>query len=1753
MASLLVLEAKRQSLFCILQNLYDSSKLISTEAGKQSFLIRTQTLDKIRQEFTEVVQEINVVSLSLDPKFIPSFKPIEAFDELFCHIRATEQKLKSDEQLESRLIINKPKHRLPVLELIPFNGDHTRWPLFYQQFKEMIHDNESLTDGERVQYLISKLSGSALSIASGILPIAANYRIIWELLVEKFQDTRVLAASYLDKLLKFKPITSASSQSLDNFIEHYCASVAALKATEISDLSDFIITHVALSKLDIATVNLFEQRSRLEKIPTFDSLQSFVKEQSKIISRSQLHSKPQSSAPAYKSASLFQTAQKSKYSPIHSFVMNNPASSCVVCKSNEGHQLYRCPKFASLDPFARYEIVSKNAFCRNCLGSHVTKQCKSSSSCAKCNKRHHTSLHFNSFPSPRASSNNEQKTMSDNPSSLSNTLSVKCDSDSTHPPTRAKCLRDSTQPPTRAECLYTNTNAVCSSADISPTARVYVINKATGQNCCMRVLLDTGSNANLITESCCKRLNLAIKYQPSSVFGIGLSVSAIIGCTIVSFRSRYDSRCQYTIKAAVVEKITGDLPTAIINKQILEYFNNIPLADDDFHSPSEIDCVIGSGLFPHLLLTQKVTHPQSEVVAIQSTLGYLMMGEAECAAFTPKNAHALHAFLPQIQKDNLDETLQKFWELETVPSRKFLSPEEEQCENDFNDHVSREPNGRYIVALPFQEDPNQLGDSYCNAKRRLLALEKKLDSNKILHTGYNATIQEYIQKGFLNEVSESKAPSCAYYIPHRAVYRPDKDTSKIRIVLDASCLTSSGKSLNDILHRGPNLQTNIFDLLINFRLFATAISADLEKMFFQLKVIPEHRRFQRILFRFESTKRIDIYEFERVSFGLKCSPYLAMRVVRKLASDEGNKFPDAARVVTNYCYMDDIVHSVHSHEQAHELYTQLIEMFASAGFNLTKWVSNSSEFLQRIPENARAFKNINFDADSETKLIGLRWNPATDEFHFKTKSNTQTSGCTKRSILSATAALFDPLGLITPVTSGMKLLIQECWKRELGWDEEVPDDISKIWSNINDELVNISKIKIPRHIGIFENSIITLLGFADASEKCYGAVIYIRVGPLDSNAHNTSLLCAKSRIAPLKKISLARLELCAAHLLALLTQSVTANINSRCKINNIFAFSDSTITLAWIKSSPHRWQTFVANRTAAVQEIISPDNWYHVSGTDNPSDIISRPVTPNKLIQNETWFIGPSWITLPYEQWPVTSIDKKNISGNLPECKSIVLVQTTKIKTHPVYEIANRVSKWSKLVNATIFFLRFIRKLRTVGSISVSDKNIAETYIFKIVQRSHFTEDIRALKSHKSCSPVLRKLCPFLDDDEILRVGGRLQNAHLDFKQKHPLLLPSKDRIILLLIEYYHRLYCHTGPGLLIALLRQNYWILSARNLVRKVVHSCNVCFKTNPKGNFPLMGNLPEFRVTQCKPFSKCGVDYAGPLFVTLSRRRGIKSQKAYICLFVCLVTKALHIELVSDLSTDLFLLAFKRFISRRGPVSLIMSDGGRNFVGARRKLSKIYDLVYSSDFNKEIIRELTPQKIEFKINPPLSPHMGGIWESNIKCVKTHLFRVVGNQILTYEELNTVLIQIETLMNSRPLCVLSSDPSDPTALTPSHFLNLTPLKFLPAENLDDIPINRLQRYHLIDKLVQSYWQRWHLEYITSLQRREKWNSHTCPIFKGQIVIIREDNLPPLCWPLGVVEKVYPGKDGIVRVVGIKTKTGSYVRPVVKVCPLPHQ
>ncbi|XP_077262536.1 uncharacterized protein LOC143897601 [Temnothorax americanus] len=414
-------------------------------------------------------------------------------------------------------------------------------------------------------------------------------------------------------------------------------------------------------------------------------------------------------------------------------------------------------------------------------------------------------------------------------------------------------------------------------------------------------------------------------------------------------------------------------------------------------------------------------------------------------------------------------------------------------------------------------------------------------------------------------------------------------------------------------------------------------------------------------------------------------------------------------------------------------------------------------------------------------------------------------------------------------------------------------------------------------------------------------------------------------------------------------------------------------------------------------------------------------------------------------------------------------------------------------------------------------------------------------------SPLL-SLNPFVDHEGLLRVGGRLKNAPISFNSKHPILLASHP-LVTLLIRQAHSRVLHAGTQLTLATLRQDFWILRARSAVRSIIHKCVVCTREKAVVPQQLMGDLPTLRVSPpSRSFSHCGLDYAGPVQVRASGGRGISSRKAYIALFVCLATRAIHLELVGNYSTPAFLDAFSRFCARRGLPKSMYSDNGTTFVGANKELSQAYRAAVN---DPNFLNATASDNVQWHFIPPSAPHFGGLWEAGVRSVKHHLRRVLQNHTLTFKELTTLLCRIEACLNSRPLAPLKDTLNDYEVLTPGHFLIGSAITVNPEPSLLDLHENRLSRWQRVRHLTERFWKLWQTDYVNTLQQRVKWRKLQTPVKVGQLVLLRNATLPPCKWELGRITQCRAGSDGLIRVVNVKTATSEYTRPIVKLCLLP--
>ncbi|XP_052567338.1 uncharacterized protein LOC120430428 [Culex pipiens pallens] len=1251
---------------------------------------------------------------------------------------------------------------------------------------------------------------------------------------------------------------------------------------------------------------------------------------------------------------------------------------------------------------------------------------------------------------------------------------------------------------------------------------VVIVEDDDGNRYPARALLDSGSESNFISERLAQLMKVTREKVDISVLGIGQS----------------GTKVKHKIHATVRAPI---------------------LADPAFFQSKKVDIVLGIECFFEFFETGRRIPLGDNLPALnESVFGWVVSGGLS----VPCNSTQVKCNVSTSEK--METLMARFWSAEDVGLDDAFSPAERRCEENFQHTVQRLSDGRYSVSMPKVEGGiSRLGESKEIALRRLHATERRLARDANLRKQYTDFMDEYLELGHMSKVEETTPTQVnRCFLPHHPVVKEASTTTKCRVVFDASCKTSSGVALNDVLLAGPVIQEDLRSIILRSRIKPVMLVSDVEKMFRQIMVHPEERPLQSILWRFSPDEEVGIYELKTVTYGTKPAPFLATRTLKQLATDDGPRFPLAARAVNQDTYMDDVITGAEDVQSAIELRKQLDEMMLRGGFKLRKWASNRQEVLAGIAEEnlAISMEEINLDTDPGVKTLGLTWMPKTDtlKFQFNIPDLDKVPELTKRFILSTIALLFDPLGLLGPVIVTAKIFMQSLWTllnpngERLDWDEAVPEMVGEVWRRFHSQLALLNELRITRCVICPEVFKMELHFFSDASEKAFGSGAYLKSEDPKGRI-SVNLLTSKTKVAPLKSQAMPRLELRGGVLSAELYVQILQSL--KIKIPTFF-WVDAMCVLYWLQSPPSTWVTFVANRVAKIQALTEGCVWGHVPGVENPADFLSRGVMPADLIDLVP-FWKPGWVKKTNEQRQpqpkiVTTEEAEEERRNT--AASVAAATTAEFN---VWFISH-FSSYPDLVRRTAYWLRLKDLLRMPKEkrfksdlLTVAELKEAEFALIRLVQKQVFADEWNKLTKGKPVanSSPLRWFNPYISDEQLIRVGGRLRHSLESEDTKHPIVLPARHQLTRLLFRHFHEKLLHAGPQLVLGVVRLRFWPLGGRSVIREVIHHCKECFRSKPVAVQQFMGELPSARVTTSRPFARTGVDYIGPLYVRPAPRR--PAVKVYVALFICLCTKAVHLELVTDLSTERFIQALRRFVARRGICDDIYSDNGTNFVGARNKMAELLLLLKDRKHRDIVSKECSNQGIKWHFNPPSAPHFGGLWEAAVRSTKKLLLKTIGETPVTAEDLNTLLVQVEGCLNSRPLTPMSDDPNDLEPLTPAHCLVQSSLQTVPDADLSAIPMNRLDKFQTMQRMLQDFWTRWRREYLCQLQGRVKRWKPPIQIEVGKLVVIKDENSPPMRWKMGRIFEVHLGEDGVVRVVTLKTADGYLKRPVEKLCILP--
>lgn len=1593
--------------------------------------------------------------------------------------------------------------KVPPCDTELFYGGYEEWPAFRDMFTALYIERPRMSPVQKLYYLRLKVKGQAAGIVKKYKLCAENFELAWQALRSRYENRRILVDNQIKILLNLKQITSESSEALQDIQSNINDSLAALKSQNIPiDDWDPIIVYLCSTKLPHETLSLWEQSLKSHKdLPKWSEMNSFLSNRYEVVER--LNSIQGVKTGFHRKQNLevntFNTESSSQYS-------------CRIC--NQSHALKSCPEFKNLDPQSRNEFVSKNKICLNCLSyTHLRKDCTSKYTCTYCKRNHHSLLHF-----PKSRSTYESP---DN--------------------------RPSTSAQAQTSSHFSCMNRTPSENTLLPTAIVNI--EIQGEMFKARAFLDQGSEKTFISKKLQHRLMLPTKSKSFQIRGIGGNVvgNSNALCELTLFSPKFNIRI--SIEAIVVPKITRLMPSFSISPTTFPFddIKDFDLADPDFHSPAHVDMLLGSNVIPNILL-DGVKNVCSSLLAQSTIFGWIISGPLSTVTTSTFSIETTETPL-----DSIGAQLQRFWEQEEIYFKRPLSKEDEFCESLYTKTTTRNSDGRFIVKLPFKSSfPHDfpLGSSRSQALSQYLRAEKSLKSKPDLAETYHRVLNEYLTLNHMKPTSCFEISSFesfkTFYLPHHAVVKPESRSTKVRVVFNASKRTASGNSLNDVLHVGPTLQADLMMLILNWRLYKFVFNGDIEKMYRQILVYNEDSQFQRILFRKNPNGPIEDYALNTVTFGVNCAPYLAIRTLVQLADQSEEMFPQASHILKKETYVDDILSGSHDLQSSLDALSQVIAVLKSAGFPLKKITSNCAEILESVPQDDILDTDfLKFQEMSTTKTLGIQWNALSDCFSYTVEAPEPAQSITKRKILSTVSKLFDPAGWISPVILQAKILLQQLWLEGNDWDECVKPHTLAKWNQFVETLSLISRLKISRWVNFAPRRLTQVHGFCDASEKAYCATVYLRI--INEDSISSHLLVSKGKVAPIDPVTLPRLELCGAVLLSKLVKKITSSL----PIYNydLYLWCDSSIVLGWLEKPPCTWKTYVANRTAEIIRNVGNISWRHVRSADNPADLGSRGCNPQELLSNSLWWHGPAWLVKAPEEWPKSIV----VYENPPDTKKIEVFHTLGEEG----DILDRFSKWDKAIRVIAYVFRFFSKVSKTSktesnSLSIGHNEFlnAKRRLISLTQKTYFFKEYESLQISKTIckKSSLYPLNPFLDKNGVIRANGRISNSAISYNERHPIIIPVKSKYCELLVSFTHNLLMHAEHNLMIRAVRNEYYISRLKSAIKKCIRNCKVCVVYKQKLQSQMMAALPLDRSTYSLPFSNSGLDFAGPFSTKTSILRNAPYHKSYVCVFVCFSTKAIHLELCSDLTSGSFQAAFTRFVGRRGLPKKLMSDHGTNFVGAERALSQEFK-EFIKTASKDVAEKYVSHGFQWFFIPPNAPHMGGLWEAGVKSFKTHFRKVAQNQKYTFEEFTTLLTRIESVLNSRPLSPMTDDPNELLALTPGHFLIGAPLFAAPEVSTENKSLK--DRWERLKALHHQFAQRWKDEYLKELQRRYKWQHQEENVKVGQLVVVKDDLLPPHEWRLGRITQIYDGVDGLVRVADIKTHSGTITRPIVKLCVLP--
>ncbi|XP_043234175.1 uncharacterized protein LOC122387784 isoform X1 [Amphibalanus amphitrite] len=1617
-----------------------------------------------------------------------------------------------------------------------FGGNIREYSNFKQDFTRLMVK----TYGKDAYALRSCLYGPALQTVRGV---EDDYDKMIERLDKVFGDSRKFVDTIISDIKSIKPIHDGDSKKFISMVDVIERCWLDLQRMDMSEEMDTVAMVSMIEKL-LPPVQKREwiihvDTNRINSKGMFEELLQYLLREKRVIEYTEHDLRTDKSRTPHPatvnqidrpSTSHSSHRPYNHYAPVqtqdnqnHSSIVFTSRPWCWLHKTN-GHLIENCSDFLKMTFTEKFEAARKFGACFNCLRAtrHIAKNCSESNKCdvieanQRCGRRHHPLLHKAYLPErkePQASQISNVQVKENRP-------------------------------------LLAATAVQCNKQRVT-------------------VMWDSGANISLITHQAAERLGLQGNEVSLSIVKVGGELTSY---TTKEYKAPLVDLVGkiWIVDAYGIDDITSNLQRVDI-RQVEGRFPGIDISK--FTKPEgKIDMLIGVD-FCTMMPTVVKTVGNSQL--LENQFGFCIRGsfgatteETEHTNATIRINHT--SFDPHqdgIKRESpkhIVTELENFFEIESLGTRhipkcggcrcgkcitgthNFTLREEHELQMIRSGLRYDSESNKFTIEYPWIKDPNNLPNNIGAARAKLRSMENRLQRlDHDYRKAYCDQMTDMEKRGVARKLSNEEIDSYqgpVHYIHYHEVIKQNSSSTPIRIVFNSSA-SYMGHVLNEYWAKGPDFINNLYGILLRFREYPVAITADISKMYNSIQLSTRDQHVHRYLWRdMDKNREPDHYILTAVPFGDRPSGTIALTALHTIAERFRGQYPEAAAMITRNSYVDDLVHSVHNPDEALAIASQVQDILASGNFMIKYWTISGQIELNDA--------NIRVSNESNERILGMLWKPATDWFAFEMKLNltkeekiTISSNpsmeeilrvippvLTRRMLLRQTATIFDPLGLIVPFTIQGKVLMRKLITRQvpnqqLDWDESIPEECKGEWITYLADMFRLNRIHFTRCLQPPDaDSDPILIIFSDASSQAYGACAYAR-WKLKSGQYKTCLITAKSKISPNRQLSIPRLELCGAVLACRLGQTILKEMTY--KFQEVLYVVDSMIVRSQIQRQSYGFGTFVATRIAEIQEKSSPTEWWWTGGRNNPADLTTRYTKLEELDVNSVWQSGPQFLNFPRESWPMS---QKPYEHELPDS---IVVNLTTIGTNTArHDICNDIaienfSSYDKLIRVTARLLSIVesdtRSLKSIGKpLTVEVLSKAEELWIRQAQRTIL----------ENWQVRFRRLGPSLTDDGIIIVGSRIAKwLKENWNRDCYTLLPSNHPLTHLIVRKIH---CrdHGGIDSTLAQLQTKFWVPGARRVIKSIRRECIVCRRLFDKPSPQVMGPVNPNRLKPSPAFHHTALDMFGPFLIkdTVKRRT---TTKTYGVLFTCLSSRASYIDLVEGYSTQDFLLTLRRFATIRGYPATIYSDAGSQLTAASRE---IQDMTNHWNVN-ELVDAGVNHGLTWKFTKSAdAPWENGCSESLIRLIKRALAIAVGDSKLTFSELQTVLFEVANILNQRPIGRKpGADPLSGAYLSPNDLL-------LGRTGIDSPQgewpeTSRLaSRFLFLQRIVTTFWKKWYRDYFTQMIVRQKWHIQQRNFQVGDIVIVQEDNPARATWRMAEISKIEPSSDGLVRDVTLRYK-----------------